>query len=443
MDNTQSAAEKFEARFNEFQAAEGVPFIGPDVKQAYQERVQMIKDAIQLKKPVRVPACPVIGTYPFNYTGVTVEEAMYDYGKLGFAMKKFHADFLPDTLAASFIHGPGKVLDLLDYKIYRWPGHGVPVTSSYQCVEGEYMLADEYDVFISDPTGFFIRTYLPRAFGAFETWKMFSPFTDLIQLPFIGSFMVPFGIPPAQESLRRLLEAGQRAFEWIQASLGIDRETISTLGLPGLFGGFALAPFDILGSTLRGWRGIMLDMFNQPDKLLTALDRVVPMSIDMGLRSVAKSNNPFVFIPLHKGADGFMSDRDFKTFYWPTVKATVLGLIKEGIVPSLLAEGGFNQRLSVIVDPDIPKGTTRWFFDRTDMKEVKKRFTGWACFGGNVPLSLLHVAKPEEITDYVKELIDNCAQDGGYILSTGAALDHARPENFRAMIETGKEYGKY
>ncbi len=255
--------------------------------------------------------------------------------------------------------------------------------------------------------------------------------------------MVPFGFPPAQDSLRRLLEAGQHALQWIQASLAIDGETMSTLGLPSLFGGFALAPFDVVGSTMRGTRGIMLDMFRQPGKLLAALEKVVPITIDMGLRSAAKSKNPFVFIPLHKGGDGFMSDRDFRTFYWPTLKATILGLIREGMVPSMLAEGSFNRRLSVIVDPDIPRGTTRWFFDQTDMKEVKKCFAGWACFGGNVPLSRLYVAKPEEISDYVKGLIDNCAQDGGYILSAGAALDHARPENLRAMIETCKEYGRY
>ena len=45
--------------------------------------------------------------------------------------------------------------------------------------------------------------------------------------------------------------------------------------------------------------------------------------------------------------------------------------------------------------------------------------------------------------NYVKRLIDECAQDGGFILSTGAVLDDARPENLHAMIDAGKEYGVY
>jgi uroporphyrinogen-III decarboxylase len=74
---------------------------------------------------------------------------------------------------------------------------------------------------------------------------------------------------------------------------------------------------------------------------------------------------------------------------------------------------------------------------------VKKRFTGWACFGGNVPASMLKVAKPVEIREYVKRLIDDVAGDGGYMLATGASLDDAEAENLHAMIDTGKEYGQY
>jgi hypothetical protein len=435
--------EKFEARFAAWHKAEGVQFAHPDAEQAFKTRVQMIKDAVQLQKPERIPVCPSVGFYPFAYAGVTAEEAMYDYDKLGYALQKYHADFLPDSLAASPIYGSGKVFELLDYKLYRWPGHGVPSTSPYQCVEAEYMQAEDYDQFLLDPTNFFVRTYLPRIFGSLGPWTMLAPFTDILELPFLGGFMVPVGIPPVQESFRKLMEAGAHAFEWIQTCLAIDGATIANYGIPPLIGGFTKAPFDTIGDTLRGTRAIMLDMYRQPDKLLAALDRLVPIAIEMGIRSSTTNNNPIVFIPLHKGADGFMSNKDFKTFYWPTLKAVVLGLIEEGIVPYLFVEGGYNQRLDIIADPDIPKGKSIWIFDQTDMKEVKKRFNGWACFGGNVPASLLKAAKAEEVSDFVKGLIDDVGRDGGYILSTGAVIDDAVAENMHAMIDTGKEYGKY
>ena len=56
-----------------------MPFASPEAQQAYQGRVQMIKDVVQLKKPVRIPVCPNTGFYPFAYAGVTAEEELLDY----------------------------------------------------------------------------------------------------------------------------------------------------------------------------------------------------------------------------------------------------------------------------------------------------------------------------------------------------------------------------
>jgi hypothetical protein len=438
-----SPAEKFEAHFQEFRSAPGMSFATPEAEQAYQQRVQMFKDAIQVKKPVRVPVCPTIGFYPFAYAGVTAQEAMYDYDKLGFALKKFHADFLPDSLSTAPIYGSGKIFEILDYKLYRWPGHGVPATTPYQCMESEYMLANEYDQFIHDPSGYFMRFYLPRVFGALDAWKMVAPMTDILELPFFGPYIVPIGIPPVQQAFEKLLEAGRAAMEWIQAAGGVDAATLTTLGIPALLGGFTKAPFDTLGDTMRGTRGIMMDKFRQPDKLIAAMEKLVPIAVDMGVRSAGLGHHPIVFIPLHKGADGFMSNADFKKFYWPTLKAVILGLVDEGLVPYLFVEGGYNQRLDIITDPDIPAGTTMWMFDQTDMKEVYKRFKGWSCFGGNVPVSMLKAGTPADVENYVKRLIDDVAGDGGFILSTGAVLDDAQAENLHALIETGKKYGVY
>lgn len=436
-------AEKLEERMKNWKSPEGIEFVSPDVQEAYQRRVQMFIDVINLRQPERIPVCPMPGVYAFSYAGVTVQDAMYDSEKLAFAIKKFLADFQPDSTVGTFLFGSGKVLEILDYKLYRWPGHGVEPTRSYQCVEDEYMRADEYAQLINDPSDFFLRTYLPRIFGALAPWRTLAPLRDILELPSVGAAMIPFGLPPVQEALRKLLDAGRAAFEWSQACGRIDRATTATFGLPGLMGGFTKAPFDILGDTLRGTRAIMLDKFRQPKDVLSATERFVPLAIDAGVQSAKHSHSPLVFIPLHKGADSFMSEKDFKTFYWPTFKAVILGLIQEGLIPYSFVEGSYNKRLDIITDPDIPAGKTLWTFDQTDLKEVKKRFTGWAGFGGNVPSSLLIAAKPEEVREHVKRLIDDVGQDGGYILATGAVVDDAQAANLHAMIDTAKEYGVY
>jgi hypothetical protein len=101
--------------------------------------------------------------WPASYAGITVQEAMYDYDKSAAAFRKFILDFEPDTHMGNAQFGPGKFYEILDYKLYSWPGHGVAPENSYQCNEDEYMTADEYDALIDDPSGFFQR-HLPRVF---------------------------------------------------------------------------------------------------------------------------------------------------------------------------------------------------------------------------------------------------------------------------------------
>ena len=134
----------------------------------------MFADAFLMKKPKRVPVAIATGFYPFLYAGYTCKDAMYDYEKLGKAMKKFHADFMPDTAASAGLYVPGRLLEILDYKLYHWPGHGVPENTSYQCAEAEYMKPDEYAAYLSDPSDYFIRTLPASGYGSSGTLERAS-----------------------------------------------------------------------------------------------------------------------------------------------------------------------------------------------------------------------------------------------------------------------------
>lgn len=435
--------QKLQERLQRWKSPAGIQFANPEAEQGYQRRVQMLIDAIQLRKPERVPVCPMVGFFPFVYAGVTLQDAMYDHAKLGEAIRKYHADFQPDNLGGALLFGLGKVLEALDYKLYHWPGHGVEADKPYQFIEDEYMKEDEYDHFINDPSDYFMRSYLPRVFGALAPWRTMVSFTEILEIPSAAMFALPYAAAEMQETCRRLLEAGKAAGEWLKAGSEITRSVMSTLGLAGMVGGFAKAPFDCIGDTLRGTRAIMLDIFRRPSKVLAAADRFVPLQIEAGVRAANTSGCPVVMMPLHKGADAFMSRKNFQKFYWPTLKAVIVGLIREGVIPSLFVEGSYNQRLDLVHDPDIPPGKTLWLFDRTDLREVKKEFAGWACFGGNVPVSMMVAATPDDVRKHVKDLIADVGQDGGYILSTGAPVDSCRTENFHAFVAAGKEYGVY
>jgi len=437
-----SPDQKREALFEAWLSPEGMEFNTPEAEKAYRERVARIRDAALLRKPDRVPVCPMIGFFPAYYSGFTPQEVMYDYDKLVSAYKKYALDFEPDAHGGALSPGPGRFFEILDYKLYAWPGHGVAPEYSYQCLEGEYMREDEYDALIQDPSNYFMSTYLPRIFKSLEPMHKLSPLTNILEMysAFSAINFIPFGMPDVQEALRKLMEAGNEAVKWMEYVQTHNRQ-VTAAGFPTFFGGGTKAPFDIIGDTLRGTRGIMMDMFRRPEKILKAVEVLTPLAVKMGVSAARRNGNPIIFIPLHKGADGFMSDEQFKKFYWPSLREVILGLVEEGCVPLPWAEGGYNSRLDVI--RDVPEGKVIWGFDQTDMVEARKKLEGIACVGGNMPIDLLSIATPEQVRDYARKLVEEVAGDGGYIMMTGAVMDEVKPENVRAMIETVKEFGVY
>ncbi len=430
--------ERRDRRFRRWLTAPGVEFEDDHARQAYRERVQLLIDAIILKKPARVPVTANVQFYLAEYGGLTKREAMYDYQGLAAALVKYHEDFRPDFQARPL--APAGVFALLGLQFVDWPGRGLDESTPWQYLEAEYMGADEYDALIANPDGYFRRTLLPRFGSTFASMAGLGPFCDLVEAASMPYNILPFGDPALVEGVQKLAEAAREAQAWLTATRAAETDAAARLGIPPELGGSVKAPYDVLADTLRGTKGIMIDRFRQPAKILEAAERLVPLMVDLGVRQSARAQAPLIVFWLHKGADSFMSESDYRTFYWPTLKAVMKGLIEQGLVPALHAQGSYNKRLSTIADSDIPAGSVLWMFDQTDMVSAKRALGGHSCIAGNVPSALLALGTPEEVERYVIGLLDVCAPDGGFFLRNGAALDDARPENLRAMIETGRRW---
>ncbi|MFC1900981.1 uroporphyrinogen decarboxylase family protein [Chloroflexota bacterium] len=438
--NGLSPEEHMEKLFETWLSPPGINFKSTQAEKDYKDRVNRLTAALRLKVPDRVPVYTNIGFYPAYAAGITAEEVVHDYSKLTTVWQKNILENKPDTYGGSGTPGPGNAYEMLDYKLYLLPGRGAAPDSPYQYVEGEYMGADEYDALIDDPSDFLMRTFMPRIFGKLEPFSKLSTANMTIELPFTSVYMTTWGTPEIRAALEALMAAGEEALKWRQTVTACDNEIIAN-GFPLFSGGYSKAPFDVLSDTLRGTRGLTMDLFRQPEKVHQAMERMVPLMIKMGLAAAKASGRPLVTLPLHKGADGFMSDSQFKEFYWPTLKTVLLGLIDEGVFPFLFAEGGYGSRLEYI--NELPRGRTSWHFDFTDMAKAKEVMGKTACIIGNVPLSLLNTGTTDEVKEYCKHLIDITGKDGGFILASGGVIDKAKPENIRTMIDFTKEYGVY
>jgi uroporphyrinogen-III decarboxylase len=333
----------------------------------------------------------------------------------------------------------GKASEMLDSLSSRWPGHGLPDDAQMnQFVEGEYMKADEYDHFLYDCADWCFRRYLPRSLGALAPFATFAPLYDMLGMP--NRFVQPAARPDVRAAFQAIIDYGKESEEWMKPLMELGREVYAA-GYPSFMGGQAHAPFDILADTLRGTRGIIMDMYRQPDKVMRAIEMLIPMNIDIGVRQANQSGRPFVFFALHKGDDMFMSDEQFEKFYWPGLRAVILGLIEEGIVPYLFAEGKYTNRLRII--KDLPRGKALWHFDQTDMDKAKDILGDVCAITGNVPTSLLVTGTPSQVREYCRHLIEYCGKGGGFILTGGASINRGDPDNLRAMTDAVKEYGVY
>jgi hypothetical protein len=393
-----------------------------------------------LKKPDRVPISPIYGGFFIGYYGYTEREVMYDAEKAADVALRAALEFTTDGKMGAG-GATGTPYDLLDYKLFHWPGHGQGDTVSWQFLEAEYMREDEYDDLIQDPSDYWIRVRMPRMFGTLEPFAKLSPAVFVIEQIHVMGYVARYGLPEVQAALEQLMRAGREVLAWHEKLAPVDRK-LDEMGLPSFAGSMCYAPFDFIGDTLRGTRGIITDMYRRPAKLLEALERFTPIMIKMG-STAPMGACPVVGIPLHKGADGFMSDRQFREFYWPTLLKVIRGLNNEGLVPRLFAEGGYNTRLEAIRE-GLPQGKAIWHFDCTDMSRAKEILGDVACLMGNVPAGLIHTGTPADVAAYCRQLIQTAGKGGAYIMAPGAGVGRgANPGNVRAMIDSTLKYGVY
>jgi hypothetical protein len=327
-------------------------------------------------------------------------------------------------------------METLGWKAFKWPGHGLGDDTMYQYVEGEYMSADEYDEFVFDPSDFMMRKWAPRQFTALEGFSQMVPWRR-----FMWSGWMNFGFfasPEMKETLRLAMQAGEEMNEWWASQAQYWGE-IQAKGIPLAFAGWDWPPFDILGDTVRGTHQILADMRRRPSKLHDALEVATQIFIEYG-SGAAGAPLPFCWVWVHKSTREFMSDAQFKEFYWPYLRKGLLALVEKGITPVIYWEADFESRLEHICD--VPPGKIVYHLSNTNYEKAKSVLGGITTLMGNVPNVMLLGGTPDDVRAYCKKMIDHF-KDGGLIMDAAVMLDEARPENLKAMIDFTKEYGVY
>ena len=211
--------------------------------------------------------------------------------------------------------------------------------------------------------------------------------------------------------------------------------------MPRLLGAMAAAPFDIISTYYRGWRGAIVDMYTQRQKMKALMERLLPWQLQYGIDGAKALGHPIVTVYLYKGADGLMSDAQYEEFYWPTLKRLLLGLVDEGLLVWVFTQGKYDSRLHHF--KELPAGTCLIHLESgTDAFLAKEVLAGSQCIEGNVSSALLATGSVDEVESYCRRLAEVCGEGGGFMMDFSAFLDEARRENVKTMIEVAQRFGR-
>jgi len=415
----------------------------PENKQKYDAKVKRVSDAIALKEPDRIPIKPSPAIFPILDAGYTVAEVIYDESleKYKDAITKYLLKYDPDAGIGTGNNyaGQGRIMELNAPKNMRWagmPGDIIDKNSIQQYIEYPFLLDDEFDMFWNDRLNWLLTKAMPRSSTVTEPLANLRLGHSHVG---IGSMVAAFSSPEMREMIKRLWEIADANAEFRKKSVAFTKY-VEDLGYPIFQGGGAAVPFDSYSDNLRGTINSLADLYERPEDVERYIDEAMEQTLAMIKASKGQRDGKHVFMALHKGMDGFMSDAHYERYYWRYLREIINAIIDAGQVPYIYTEGNYNTRLKFLTE--VPKGKVFYHFETVDMIEAKRILGDTACISGGFPTQLMTFGTKEQVITEVKKIIDACAPGGGFIFETSFGLDYCKRENVDAMFETVREYGK-
>ena len=197
---------------------------------------------------------------------------------------------------------------------------------------------------------------------------------------------------------------------------------------------------------LRGLDDLLMDYIDAPEfvhDLASIVSdykiEVAEAAIDVGA-DVIVSGDDYA----HRQAP-IMSARHFEEFSLPYLDKLVEAVHRKGVPLIKHTDGNIWSILEQMVDVGIDAIDPLEPIAGMDIGEVKRQYGDRVAVVGNVDCTeILTHAPIEEVVDAVKETIAKGSVGGGHILASSNSIHPGvRPENYKAMVESARKFGKY
>jgi uroporphyrinogen decarboxylase len=197
---------------------------------------------------------------------------------------------------------------------------------------------------------------------------------------------------------------------------------------------------------LMGMQDLLMAIVSQPELVRCLVEMSVRINLELAKEVVARgvkivyTGDDYAY---NKGP--LMSPKHFREFFYPGLCQVMQGYKELGLYVIKHTDGNIWKIIDMIVDSGIDCLDPIDPVAGMDLGEVKAKYGNRVALKGNVDCAqLMTFGTPDEVMDATKDALRKGMPGGGYILSSSNSIHSAvKPENYVAMLQALREYGRY
>ncbi len=279
------------------------------------------------------------------------------------------------------------------------PGRELPDDSLWQVQEAEVMLPEDYDTILDQGWPAFVKQYYPRV------------------------------IDP--EELAESRSWDRRNLEWAKQ---LCREH----GYVPISYGTTSIPFEYLCGG-RSMGRFFIDLYRDEAKIKEVMDVMMPHMIQTGLNIAERSDIRAVWVGGWRSASSLLAPKIWDSVVFPYLLELTEALAADGVISVLHLDQDWTRDLERF--RELPAKMCLLNTDGfTDLRKAKEALGDHMAIMGDVPSGLLASGTPDDVFQYVVDLLRDIGPTG-LILAPGCdAPINAKPENMAAMVAASREF---
>ncbi len=195
-----------------------------------------------------------------------------------------------------------------------------------------------------------------------------------------------------------------------------------------------------------GMENLLLDYYDNLRLAHELAEMVIDYKVRLMRRAIREGADAVVSGDDYANQHGtVMSPQHFRQFVLPYLKRSIDAAHDEGVPFIKHTDGNIWAILDDLVQAGIDALDPIEPAAGMDIGEVKAKYGDRIAVIGNVDCSfVLTRGTVEEVEEAVKETIAKASPGGGHILASSNSIHPAvKPENYKAMVEAARKYGRY